>query len=63
MENAPPIIKNKGDIKIMKSPGTSTSHIMIFLIVKTKKMRKIGRNGITSPSNVFFLGILITLRT
>jgi len=63
MENAPPIIKNKGDIKIIRSPGTSTSYIMKFLIVKIRKMRKIGKNGITSPINVFFLSILIPLRT
>lgn len=63
MENAPPIIKNKGDIKMIRRQGTSTSYIMKFLIVKNKKMRIIGKNGIASPINVFFLSILITLRT
>jgi len=63
MENVPPIIKNKGDIKIIRSPGTSTSYVMKFLIVKIKKMRKIGKNGIASPINVFFLSILITLKS
>jgi hypothetical protein len=63
MENAPPIIKNKGDIKMIRRQGTSTSYIMKFLIVINKKMRIIGKNGIASPINVFFLSILITLRT
>lgn len=63
MENAPPIIKNKGDIKMIRRQGTSTSYVMKFLIVKNKKMRIIGKNGIASPINVFFLSILITLRT
>ena len=63
MEHAPPIIKNKGDIKITRRHGTSTSYIMIFLIVKNKKMRIIGKNGIASPINVFSLSILITRKT